>query len=253
MSKLIYGAKSREEARLVERVINEFYRDMDGTIELAKTIPCMAWFVQILENATDVHDALMSSGSYYAHGLAMDTFYDIDDIPREMTELAAENGCPLSQCIMYKKTKSMFWAQMAADQGYSEGFYLLKKYREAAELGHVTSMWIYGMHECKEEQESYYWICKSYLLGKYFTSEPHSGSLAAKCQIGAMLPNHREFYIHHCEIVKKIINAWSLVAMRLGVVKDMRVYIAKIVWSGRVYRAEECKELYERKLSYTAK
>jgi hypothetical protein len=244
MSKLIYGAKSREEARLAERVINLFNHDIDEAIELAKTCPCMEWLVRIIipDSPIDGHDALISSGSYYAYGLAMYTFYDIDSIPREMTELAAENGCPLSQCLMYQKTESIFWAQMAADQGYSEGFYLLGKYREAAELGNYAAMWDYGYKYCKDVQESYYWIGKAFLLGYGVVTVTE---LSAKCQLGAMLPDYRGFYTIHCVTVKNTIHAWSIVARRLGVVKDMRVYIAKIVWSGRVYRAEECEKLYK--------
>jgi hypothetical protein len=246
MSKLFYGAKSREEARLAERVINAFHRDIDEAIELAKTCPCMEWLVRIIipDSSIDGYDALMLSGSYYAYGLAMNTVYNINSIPRKITKRAAKNGCPISQCIMYRKTERTFWAQMAADQGYSKGFYLLGKYREAAELGNGAAMWKYGC-DCEDDQEAYYWIGKAFLMGYGVTIDARNVSWAANCQLGAIRPNFREFYISHCETVKKTIHAWSLVARRLGVVKDMRVYIAKIVWSGRVYRAEECEKLYK--------
>ncbi len=244
--KYIYGATSALEARKAEDVVRLFIRqDFEKALEKAKECQCMSWLVNIygkLNGQNDLYELMTKyadAGVFYAHGLSM-AFLHCSSIPREMTEIAAENGCPISQCLMYEKTKNTYWAELAANQGYSHGYYHLGKYREAAELGNVEAI-------CRcarfEGPEGWYWECIRLLLNGNedysdaikFNTLPHD----CICQIGAMLPMctiARTTYLAHCTELRKSIDSMSICLQRLGVYKDVRIFIAKIMWKNRVYR-----------------
>jgi len=245
----IYGAKTQEEALLAEHALAAFAdEDYEKAYDIAFECPCMSWLIKIydkLNGDNDIYQLLeeaANAGVFYAHGLAM-TYISLDSIPREMTEIAAEQGCPLSQCIMYEKTGNIMWAQMAADQNFRDGFYLLGRIYEAAELGHIKAI-----RECANNssgQEQWYWICKLWQLDggdgndahflEYYRSSDHD----ALCQIGALLPQcerARTVYLEHCKRLRAQIDMWSLCAKRAGICKDIRAYVGKMIWNKRVYR-----------------
>jgi len=244
----IYGAKTQEEALLAEHALAAFAdEDYEKAYNIALECPCMTWLIKIYEKLNgdnDIYQVLeeaANQGVFYAHGLAM-TYISLDCIPREMTEIAAEQGCPLSQCIMYEKTGNSMWAQMAADQNFRDGLYLLGKIYEAAELGHLKAI-----RECANNsngQEQWYWICKLWKLEAtdhefYFLDYYQCSDHDALCQIGALLPkcdHARTVYLEHCKLLRAQIDMWSLCAKRAGVCKDIRVLVGKMVWSKRVYR-----------------
>lgn len=241
----IYGAKTRKEATLAEQIIKLFSTpDYEKAYHLAVACPCMSWLVDIyhkLNGENDIYTVLIESGNFFAHGFAM-TFINVGDIPREMTEIAAEFGCPICQCIMFEKTGNEMWAKMAADQGYSDGFYLLGRDREAAELGNREAMYEYG-NQCTG-QEYWYWMCQAWNPNDgdfLFLYSLEYNDREALCQIGALLPQiepARRVYLDHCKYVRTQIDTWTLVAKRLNVYKDIRLYIARIIWKNRVYRLD---------------
>ncbi len=249
MKQYIYGAKSREEATLAEQVINHFTNeDFQEAYDTSLKCPCMNWLIQIydkLNGENDLYQTLTdaaNAGCFYAHGFTM-SFIMTPDIPREMTEIAAEQGCPVSQCIMHRKTGDAVWAQMAADQGYSEGFYLLGKFREAAELGHYQAMVKYA-NQCTGP-EGWYWVCKAWKYqhkeDETFLKWHNCTEYDDLCQVGILLPgctSARAVYLEHCKRVRAQIDMWTLIAKQLGVYKDIRLLIARIIWKNRVYRLE---------------
>lgn len=240
---LLYGAKSREEANLIEQVIDRFTKQYyQDAHDLALKCPSLNWLILLyrkLNGENDLYEILKESanaGFLYAHGFAM-TFLDIYNVPKEMTEIAAESGCPISQCLMYTKTKNRQWLEMAADLGYSKALYKLGRYREAAELGHPQAMLKYA--EICTGQEHWYWIARAFQQDLVDYLDLYEMDNDAWCQLGAILRDHsiaRPIYLEHCKKVRIAVDAWSICAKRMGICKDVRILIAKVIWEKRVFR-----------------
>jgi len=250
MSKYIYGANSLDEAKMAEEILqllipmNYKQLNIERAIQLLKECPCMSWLLQIFElNPNKTLQGAISdnaeAGHLLSHGLLI-MWIPLDRIPIEMTEVAASNGCPLSQCIMYKKTGNRYWAQLAADQHYSEGLFKVGRYEEAVDMGGWINAMLTLEENATSDVEAWYWRARAQLAG--FETKFHNvREYESKCQLGYMLPELtecRQCYLDHCRAYRRIVDTWSIVATRMGMSKDIRILIAKILWKWRVYRVD---------------
>jgi hypothetical protein len=149
----------------------------------------------------------------------------------------------------------------------------LQKAREfflvAAQLGHIYSMNAFGRLLDASDPQRWLWWGRAAVLGEsrwflyYFSRSVEkfnsgSGNAASVFQIGKALNGHVSvehgtifglnnkfdnrighansaisFYLQ-CAACRRAVDAWSVCAARIGVVKDIRVLIGKLVWETRV-------------------
>jgi hypothetical protein len=139
----------------------------------------------------------------------------------------------------------------------------IELFRQAAELGHATASYMYATRAFGEEDfERFLWCGRAALLGAHvpefcravlglipsFETGEHgrilhlvapvlrvvvdrrqSSSLKVEDELGAA-PRVAELHAAMLTRAREAIASWSLVSRRLGIVKDVRVMIAKMVW-----------------------
>ena len=261
----IYGSSSLEEVAQIIVAINTFTGsngkavNMIKAVELAKSCPSLKWLCDAFKGGVpnamfevlEILVALTDAGMFYAHGLVIE-FQFFEQIPIELTELAAEYGCPISQCVMYEKTKNEYWIRRASWLKWPKGQLLLGIETNdvsfivtSAKSGHVDSM--ERLIEIYDDDRKWYWVCKVCLAISFISSyyvemiEGHlrnCESSPSVCQIGYMLKGKFKWadivYREHCQIVKYSIYSWSICARRLNICKDIRILISRKIWEGRV-------------------
>lgn len=42
-----------------------------------------------------------------------------------------------------------------------------------------------------------------------------------------------EYYENQNKLYRSMVDTWSIIATRLKIIKDMRIFIAKLIWEGR--------------------
>jgi hypothetical protein len=159
------------------------------------------------------------------------------------------------------------WAEKPASQGERNGLFAMRRSGEAAKLGHVKGMqkqgrlskWDpqYYVHlgnaaiergtlwtdfasmvqpELKRFFESHSRLTRScvFVIGRLFVknSAPRKPSMLADMRT-ADVRLAMSFYEIQCGGARNAVNAWTLVGIRLRVVKDIRIMIGMLIWSAR--------------------
>lgn len=150
----------------------------------------------------------------------------------------AKNGHPFAQAVYASKflsenrDKQLKYAKKSTEQGERDGLAILghicyfqnhkdiasRLFLRAAKLGSKYAMKMLGNN---------YWIGKS--------------GLDEKCKI---------YYQNQLIVYRKMVDMWTLVAKRLGVVKDIRRLIGKMIWKQRKYIEAPREGIWEMTRSY---
>lgn len=158
-----------------------------------------------------------------------------DDEPillQKYVKKAAKNGDAFAQAVYGAKFKKIKYAEKSAKQGERDGFAILGRFYyfqnrkdiagrlflKAAKLGSRYAMKMIGTP---------YWMGKSGLDGK-----------------------SKIYYQNQLIVYRKMVDMWTLVAKRLGVVKDIRRLIGKMIWKQRKYVEAPREGIWEMTKSY---
>ncbi|MBX9635986.1 MAG: hypothetical protein K2Q45_00355 [Nitrosomonas sp.] len=68
---------------------------------------------------------------------------------------------------------------------------------------------------------------------RFFLSSPNIPLTNDQLEILEQVEHFKNFHTHICKQIKATIDMFSLCARRLGMVKDMRIYIGKMIWNTR--------------------
>ncbi|MBX9637191.1 MAG: hypothetical protein K2Q45_06540 [Nitrosomonas sp.] len=172
--------------------------------------------------------------------------------------------------IFLGNEESIYWAQKAANQGERDGFFLLyslkhclKSLQRACALGHVESMVFYALDiRLREPLKSLEWLIQAAHCGNSLPliiyvpkcvreTEPKKcmmigRAVRGKLQTKDIIFNHpvphsvmylfrmaNVFFEDRLVQVRAAVDAWTIIARRLNINRDMRKYIGEMVWKKR--------------------
>ena len=147
--------------------------------------------------------------------------------------------------------------------------YAKENFLIAAELGDVNAAWLYGNMLNESDLACWLWLGRAALRGWPFSFLDHfakqvkrffsgSGNSTIVFLIGSALKGNIvmekneifganyyfdslinpanqavSFYSSQIESARLAVDTWTLVATRLHLIKDLRIYIGKMIWEGR--------------------
>ncbi|MBX9636015.1 MAG: hypothetical protein K2Q45_00500 [Nitrosomonas sp.] len=190
-----------------------------------------------------------SKGNIYAKILVATFFSNEDNLPF------------LKECLLLGEREVFrYFAKMYVYGRYGNSTVGYQFYYCAAQLGCVTSMLIFADSLDLFDPQKWYWYGMAAKITNNYTRDfakvimnfrEHANHLDAVFMIGRMLkPEYFEktyiwveiaeeaiyFYKKQCVRARRAVDAWSLVALRIGnhiINKDMRKKIAEMIWNTR--------------------
>lgn len=174
--------------------------------------------------------------------------YDTDaDKCEFLVRQAAEQGHAKAQAMFFtfvkNDTEKFDWAVRSAAQGERDGFCrlawcyskgvgceknettFLELVHSAAKLGDLDSMFIIGLQMYNVNA-----CFGMYMQGKALCLGFSNQNVGAVVKHGGTL-----FYLRQMTTYRKIVDTWSCVGIQLGVCKDIRIKIGRLIWKERKY------------------
>ncbi len=148
-----------------------------------------------------------------------------------LASLAANAGDPLGMVVMgdcqLRSSDAVHWYRKAAKMGYYPGIakYRAQKYARGDPRRYMN---------CGP-----FYIHKIPSIQHFFAREGKMPSVACQFELGRYGGWAEPVYLTWLPILRTILDTWSICARRLGIVRDIRILIAKRLWKYRYLSIKE--------------
>ena len=235
-------------------------RDIPKALELSKTCthPDAIWLNNVCKDklVNDTHSLRKILKPLENDGNALFFLYYLEfDNTIDVLVKSAELGCVAAKWLLYYSFNDNLTVEEIKKYDERQAYYVLSQYRDreenlkhAALLGHNESMIDLAYNYTYNDFNYWKWICLAaknncdhYLISSLNTGFRQPLHTNIIYLIGKTLHElniqkfifFKDFYLSQNLECRKAVDTWTLVATRLRIYKDLRIFIGKMIWESR--------------------